>query len=68
MFARFARTFANVQMKYTPEGRYAYTLFTVATSAGNVDKVATDMQFLHDLFAESEEMRTFLKNPVLKSE
>jgi hypothetical protein len=26
------------------------------------------MKFLHDLFAESEEMRTFLKNPVLKSE
>jgi F0F1-type ATP synthase delta subunit len=55
-------------MKYTPEGRYAYTLFNVATEAGNIDKVATDMQFLHDLFADSEEMRTFLKNPVLKSE
>ena len=67
MFNRLVRNFAAVQMKFTPEGRYAYTLFTVAQESKTLDKVNDDMQFVLELFRHSEDLRSILQNPVIKS-
>jgi ATP synthase F1 delta subunit len=51
MLARLARNFAaKVTAKFTPEGRYAYTLFSVADENKSLDAVMDDVSFLLELF------------------
>jgi F-type H+-transporting ATPase subunit delta len=43
--------------------RYASALLTLATQAGNVDKVSRDLRDLAGTWAESKELRSVFENP-----
>lgn len=46
-------------------GRYANALVSLASEKGQLDAVYADMQTLLSLFEESEDLRSFLRNPVI---
>ncbi|MGF1536058.1 MAG: ATP synthase F1 subunit delta [Elainellaceae cyanobacterium] len=47
---------------------YASALMSIADSQGKVDAIAEDIRGLRQLLAESEELKTFLGNPLIKDE
>jgi F-type H+-transporting ATPase subunit delta len=56
------------QYQGQPAGRYASALFELASEAGNVTAVESDLEKLAAALAESAELRALIRNPEVSRE